>query len=179
MIRLFAALAIPDIAAQALRPLAEGVPGARWSRPENLHLTLRFAGPIDEAQADDLDLELAAVSCAPFDLTLTGVGAFGTGDGLRAIWVGVESSEGLTQLQRRCEGAARRASLKPDRRAWTPHVTLAYLRDADPARIAAWTQRHNLLRLAPFRVDRFGLYSSWPTREGSTYRLERTYDLTP
>jgi 2'-5' RNA ligase len=44
VIRLFAAVAVPEAAAEVLAPLAEGVPGARWSPPENLHVTLRFAG---------------------------------------------------------------------------------------------------------------------------------------
>jgi len=58
-------------------------------------------------------------------------------------------------------------------------VTLAYLRGAEVMRVAAWTQAHNLLKLEPFRVDRFGLYSSWRTHSGSAYRLESLYTLRP
>jgi 2'-5' RNA ligase len=110
---------------------------------------------------------------------VAGVGTFGDGDGIRAIWAGVGAGAVLDQLRRRCETAIRRAGLSPDTRAWKPHVTLAYLRGADPIQVAAWCQRHNLLRAAPFRVERFGLYSSWPSRDGSDYRLERSYPLRP
>ena len=87
------------------------------------------------------------------------------------------SSPARRQLAKRCESAARKAGLAPDRRVWRPHVTLAYLSHADPARVAAWVQGHNLLKSPPFRITSFGLYSSWLGHEGSTYRLEREYPL--
>lgn len=177
MIRLFVALAVPAAAAEGLAPLATGVPGARWSPPENLHITLRFVGETPEPIAEDLDAALGAVTTPPFDVTLAGVGAFSDDRGINAIWAGVEASEALSRLQRKCETAARRSGLKPDTRAWKPHVTLAYLTAAEGSRVAAWLQSHNLLRLPPFRVERYGLYSSWRTRHGSAYQLERSYSL--
>ncbi len=177
MIRLFAAIAVPEETADALAPLCAGLPGADWAAPEDLHITLRFAGEIDEALADDLDSALSAVRAPPFAVTLAGVGAFGDAAGTRAIWAGVEAAPGLTRLRGACERAARRAGLAPDTRVWKPHVTLAKTRGAEPARIAAWMQTHNLMRLAPFTVRAFGLYSSWPSGVGPHYRLERIYPL--
>jgi len=177
MIRLFAAIAIPGDIAAGLAPRRSGLAGARWRPAESLHITLRFFGGVREDQADDLDSELAAVGGAPFDLNLEGVGAFGEGADVRAVWAGVAGSNPLTQLARRCESAARRASLPREIRAYHPHVTLAYLRGADPARVGAWVQSHNLLKSPDFPVRRFGLYSSWPGGDGQVYRLERAYSL--
>jgi 2'-5' RNA ligase len=179
MIRLFVGVALPGAAAEMLAPLAAGVPGARWSQAENLHITLRFVGDISEAIAEDLDSALGAVSVPAFDITLAGVGAFGDPMAPHVLWAGVETNEILTRLRGRCETAARRAGLKPDTRVWKPHVTLAYLSGADPSRVATWASTHNLTRVPPFRAEAFGLYSSWPTRNGSIYRLERRYPLTP
>jgi 2'-5' RNA ligase len=180
MIRLFVGLAIPPAAAEHLAPLAGGVPGARWSPAENLHITLRFAGEIAEPAAEDLDSALAAVTVPAFDVTLAGVGAFGDPLSPHTLWAGVEAGKALTRLHGRCETAARRAGLKPDTRAWKPHVTLAYVGPTDPSRVAAWTSAYNLLRVPPFRADAFGLYSSWRSRGGgSVYQLERRYPLTP
>ena len=67
--------------------------------------------------------------------------------------------------------------LKPESRLYTPHVTLAYLKRASAPEVGAWIQTHNLLHSPAFTVDRFGLYSSWQTSEGSAYRLEREYPL--
>jgi len=49
--------------------------------------------------------------------------------------------------------------------------------DADPAAVAAWIQANNLLKSPEFRIERFGLYSSWRTSETSAYTLERDYVL--
>jgi 2'-5' RNA ligase len=177
MIRLFAAVAVPEDIGEALRRRQQGVPRARWRPLEALHITLRFFGDVREDRADDLDAELSAVTGRPFELMLEGAGSFGEGEDIRAVWAGVADSPALRRLAARCEAAARRAGLKPERRAYRPHVTLAYTRRPDPARVAAWIQEHNLLRSPPFRVDRFGLYSSRQGPDGSVYRLERAYPL--
>ncbi len=175
--RLFAAVEPPPEIREGLVRRQQGLPGARWRPPETLHVTLRFFGDIPSPVASDLDAELATVSVPPFDLALGGVGAFGEGKDIHAIWAGVADSEPLRRLASRCEAAARRSGLKPEQRAYHPHVTLAYLKHPDPARVAAWVQGHNLLESPPFRVTWFGLYSSWPTKEGSRYELERDYPL--
>lgn len=178
MIRLFAAVAVPEDLAAALARRQQGLPGARWRPVDDLHVTLRFFGEVDEARAHDLDGELSRIAGAPFELVLAGAGAFGEGHTARAVWAGVQDSEPLRVLHGRCESAARRAGLPPETRAYRPHVTLAYLRRPEPDRVAAWVRNHNLLRSPPFRVDRFGLYSSWLSQEGSRYELEREYLLT-
>jgi 2'-5' RNA ligase len=177
MIRLFAALALPAEIAQALVGRQRGVDGARWRPPETLHVTLRFFGDIREDVARDLDAELSTVAGEPFEAELSGVGAFGEGRDIHTIWAGVTETAPLSRLARACESAARRAGLKPESRHYRPHVTLAYLRRPDPAEVAAWIQANNLLKSPPIPIDRFGLYSSHPSKEGSYYRLEAEYPL--
>ncbi|MGI8841693.1 MAG: RNA 2',3'-cyclic phosphodiesterase [Caulobacteraceae bacterium] len=177
MIRLFVAAAVPADIGEVLARRQQGLPGARWRPTESLHITLRFVGDVPENLADDLDAELAVIGGGPFEIALAGVGQFGEGDDARAVWAGVEASEPLRRLAGRCETAARRAGLEASARAWRPHVTLAYLRRPDPARVAAWVQAHNLLKSPPFRIAAFGLYSSRRVAEGSAYRLERAYPL--
>jgi 2'-5' RNA ligase len=177
MIRLFAAIAIPWEIGEGLARRQQGLPGAKWRPLETLHLTLRFMGEVPETVAEDLDAELAAIAGEPFTLTLEGVGAFGEGDALHAVWAGAADNPALMHLAARCESAARRAGLAPDKRVFRPHVTLAYLKRAEPARVAAWIQGHNLLKSPPFRVTEFDLYSSWRGGERSTYRLEASYPL--
>ena len=178
MIRLFAAIPAPPEIGEGLARRQQGLPGARWRPLDALHVTLRFFGEVPEPVAADLDAELGALAAAAFDLSLTGVGTFGEGRDLRALWAGVAESQPLRHLAGRCEAAARRAGLKPGPRAYRPHVTLAYLKRAEPARVAAWMQGHNLLKSPSFRVSWFGLYSSWPTPDGSRYDLERVYPLS-
>ena len=177
MIRLFAAIEPPQEICEGLLRRQQGIPGARWRTPEQMHVTLRFFGEIPESAAADLDGELREVSGPALELMLEGVGAFGEGAEVRAVWAGVAENTALRQLAGRCEAAARRAGLKPERRPFRPHLTLGYLKRAEPARVAAWIQGHNLLKSPPFRATWFGLYSSWSSPGGSRYDLEREYPL--
>ncbi|HTK34384.1 MAG TPA: RNA 2',3'-cyclic phosphodiesterase [Caulobacteraceae bacterium] len=179
MIRLFAALEVPPEIGQVLARRQQGLPGAKWRPVDSLHITLRFFGEIDEAMAADLDAELSRIPGPTVETALEGVGSFGEGHRLNAVWAGVRESESLRLLASRCEAAARRAGLKPDGRSYRPHVTLAYLnRHARTDRVAAWIAGHNLLSSPPWRATWFGLYSSWSSSEGSRYDLERTYPLS-
>ena len=178
MIRLFAALSLPPEITGPLIARQFGLPGARWRPAESLHVTLRFFGEIPEDIAADLDMALDAIQAPAFELALSGAGCFGEGQAIDAVWAGVAENPALRRLAQACETAARRAGLKPETRRYHPHVTMAYLRRPDAEAVAAWIQTHNLLRSPAFRVEGFGLYSSWRGGEGSRYRLERAYRLT-
>ena len=119
-------------------------------------------------------------SCSPvrpLDLTLAGAGSFGEGWRIDTLWAGVEPNEALERLHTKCEAAARKVGIKAEARRYTPHVTLAYMGQAPEPRVAAWIAEHNLLKSPPFRIDRFGLYSSVLSPSGSKYHLEREYQL--
>lgn len=140
-------------------------------------MTLRFFDEISEDAAEDLDAELARIAARPLELVLEGAGAFGEGRDFRAVWAGVAENAALRSLAGKCEAAARRAGLKPEGRAYRPHVTLAYLRHADPGEVTRWITDHNLLRSPPIRVTWFGLWSSTRSPKGSRYALLREYPL--
>lgn len=178
-LRLFAAIAIPDDVAERLTALMRGLGGARWSPPENLHITLRFYGELDEPTAEDLDLaiESATAAVAPFAVRLKGAGAFGGGDP-HAVWIGVEDNPALDRLAEACERAGRSCGLKPETRKFTPHVTLAKTRGVALDRVMAFQARCALFESRAFDVGGFGLYSSRiRTGAPSQYRLEAEYVL--
>ncbi|MBW3558308.1 MAG: RNA 2',3'-cyclic phosphodiesterase [Proteobacteria bacterium] len=177
MIRLFAAVEIPpEIGADLLRR-QRGIEGARWRPLEALHITLRFIGEIPEDVAADLDAELSQITAPPLELVLEGAGSFGERRDARAVWVGVADNPALRSLAAKCETAARRAGLKPEKRPYRPHVTLAYLKRAHPAEVGRWVADNNLLQSPPFRVTWFGLWSSTLHPKGSRYDLQREYPL--
>lgn len=179
MLRLFTAITLPEDVAETLARRQSGLPGARWRPLDSLHVTLAFYGEASERAADDLASELTrAEGGGAFELSLKGVGAFGDAHRTHTIWAGVEKSEPLTVLAGRCRAAGERAGVTPEKREYRPHVTLAYLKpQANVDRIGAWIAGHNLLSSPPLRIDRFGLYSSVLTQDGSVYTLEREYYL--
>lgn len=178
-IRLFAALAIPDDVADVLLSMQKNIGGAKWRPRENLHLTLRFFGEIAEPVANDVAEELANLAdrTPPFELRLKSAGWFGKEEP-HTLWVGVGESAPLKKLAADCERAARRAGLTPEPRNFAPHVTVAYLSNADQGRVKDFAARHGLFESRVFAVESFGLYSSLVRKGGpSLYRLEAEYWL--
>jgi RNA 2',3'-cyclic 3'-phosphodiesterase len=174
--RLFVALAIPDAVAEGLMLIQSGVPGARWSTREQLHLTLRFIGEVDGRDAVDIDDALAAISPPRFALELHGVGEFGAKNP-HALWAGTRPNEALKHLARKIETALQRIGLPAEERKFTPHVTLARLRASPRGRVLDYLTDHALYASGPFAVDEFILYSSVLTDDGSVYTAEREYGL--
>lgn len=175
--RLFVALSIPSTVAQGLMLIQAGVPGARWSEREQLHLTLRFIGEVDGRDANTIDDALSAISAPRFFLALKGVGEFG-GKSPHALWAGVRETEPVTHLARKVETALQRVGFPAEERKFTPHVTLARLRAASRGRVMDWIADHALYTSLPFEVNEFILYSSTLTPNGSLYVPEQTYALS-
>jgi len=176
MMRLFVALALPDEVADGLVTLQGGIPGARWSRREQLHLTLRFIGEVDGRDAAAIDDALAFIRAPRFTLELKGVGEFG-GKNPRALWTGVRDEAPVAHLQRKVESAVQRVGMPPEERKFSPHVTLARLRGAPHHRVITFLSTYALYASGPFEVNVFILYSSTLTPNGSLYRPERSYRL--
>jgi RNA 2',3'-cyclic 3'-phosphodiesterase len=178
MLRLFAALPLPDVICDAITRTQRGFDGARWSPRENLHITLRFIGDVDERRAEDIDAALGEIHIGAFDIALEGAGYFGH-DAPHAMWLGVAPNERLSTLHNACERACRRAGLEPSPRAYTPHVTVCYLpryQTLEP--VIAFQQRHALFSSPSWIADRFYLYSSATQGAGpSRYRIEAEYPL--
>jgi 2'-5' RNA ligase len=175
--RLFVALSLPEEVAERLDDLATGMPGARWVPPENMHITLRFLGEVDGARARDLDACLAAIDAPAFELTLSGLDTFGDGPKLRSLFIGVEPNPALTHLQSKVETAVARAGLQLERRKFRPHVTLARFKGDPGPKLGRFIAAKSPVRVGPFPVDRFVLYSSVLGSEGPHYVEEVEYPL--
>jgi 2'-5' RNA ligase len=175
--RLFAGLDLPWETKQRLAILAGGLPGARWVPPENYHLTLRFIGEVARHEAEDIDHALATIRARPFDLPLAGIGTFAKSGRATQLWAGVEPTPGLTLLQSKIETALQRAGRDPERRRFTPHITLARLDQATPIKIADYVQSHNLFRAEPIPIAHFALFSSRRGKDASVYTAEVEYPL--
>ena len=176
MPRLFTGLEIPSSAAMSLASLRGGLPGARWIDPENYHVTLRFMGDIDDRTADTVAELLAGIHRRPFDLAFEGLGAFG-GNRPRAVYAAVKLTPALAELQAEQERLCRAAGLEPEGRKFTPHVTLARLRDARSHAVADYLAARGGFRLPSFHVSRFVLFSSKPSKGGGPYVVEEAYPL--
>jgi 2'-5' RNA ligase len=176
MPRLFTALEVPaDIGAQ-LSFLRGGLPGARWVDAENYHVTLRFLGDVDDRTANEAALLLDGIAREPLNISIGELDAFG-GDRPRSIIAKVKPSAELLELQAEMERNMRRVGLPPESRKYTPHVTLARLRDVKPRDVADWLATRGGAPRLDFEARRFVLFSSRASTGGGPYVREESFPL--
>src|SRR6201993_2449527 len=175
MLRLFVGIGFPPELKLRLSLLCSGVPGAKWVDPGNFHLTLRFIGEIDEGLAADVDDALSRLRARRFTLQIAGTGVFG--DKPRSLWAGVERSPELVGLRDKIEQALIRVGLSPEPRKFSPHVTLARLRNAPHEKLHEFLAAHARFRAEPLPVEGFSLIASFQTKAGSVYEDQAEYLL--
>src|SRR4051812_20632481 len=133
MHRLFVALRPPRPLRLQLLDAMGGVPGARWQSDDQLHLTLRFIGEVDGAQAEDIAAALTAVDHPRPEIALSGAGSFDRKGRVHSLWAGIAADERLAALHKRVDRVLVQCGLVPEGRAFTPHITVARMgRQAGP-----------------------------------------------
>lgn len=177
MPRLFVALEVPRNAAMSLSLLRGGLPGARWIDVENFHITLRFIGDIDGRTADEVVDRLDRIERPEFQLALSGMGSFGSKKP-HSIFAGVTQAPEMHALQAEVERICQRLGLPADPRKFTPHVTLARLRNVRPEDVAHYLSGRGNFHTAPFTVNRFVLMSSKESVGGGPYLTEEVFPLS-
>ncbi len=171
--RLFVAIDLPEAVTSLLAGLNPHLPGVRWLRSDQIHLTISFLGNVGPLAEGRLREKLAAIRFTGFFLPVVGLGSFSPKRKPSVIWAGVSAGHPqLFHVYKRVQEAALGAGLEPELRAWHPHITLARCRD-----VSAETVRLFLKENADFdgglvRVDSFTLYSSVPGPLGSAYTRE-------
>jgi 2'-5' RNA ligase len=176
MPRLFTGLEVPPDVAGSLAMMRGGLLGARWIEPQDYHVTLRFLGDIDDDVAHELAMLLSTVRRPAVTLTVGALDVFG-GDKPRALVARIEQTSALAEMQAEQERLVRRVGLPPDKRKFSPHVTLARLRDTSPWHAADFlSQRGHFLRRS-FKADRFVIFSSRASVGGGPYVVEAAYPL--
>lgn len=120
-----------------LRQRREKLP-VKWVRPENIHLSLKFLGDVEDTREPELRTALKLAAGArpeprPLTVQITGFGVFPDYHRPRVLWVGVTPEPALELLQDGVERAFAPLGFATEARAFRPHVTLARAaRDAKP-----------------------------------------------
>jgi RNA 2',3'-cyclic 3'-phosphodiesterase len=176
MHRLFVGFRPPAAIRAQLLALMGGVPGARWQSDAQLHITLRFIGEAERPLAEDAALALSSVHFPAIEVTLAGVGVFGSRGRSHALWAGVWPHKRVAELHKKIDQALVRCGLEPERRAYLPHITLARL-NAGSGATAGFLETHSGLSSAPFVLDHFLLFESHLGHEAASYEAVQRYPL--
>ena len=180
-LRSFIAIELPDELKLVITRLQDQLKSGKqasvkWVDPYSIHLTLKFLGNIgtDMVGKITMALEEAVQGIPPFHLEVKGLGAFPSLKRVQVVWVGVTGEVNrFSQLQQRIESNLATLGFVPESRPFTPHLTLARLRDrATPeerqglGQLIASTSLETVYRI---NIDSIHLMRSQLTREGAIY----------
>jgi len=177
--RVFFAIPLPETVRVAVAEMqAERLAGARWTWPEQMHLTLRFLGDVEAERVERLARRVREIRVEAFPLPIEGIGVFPPRGRPKVLWAGVGSGHPrLYQLRQRLDDALLAEGVEADLRAFVPHITLARLEGAKPAAVAAYLKRRRLYQGPLFQADRFVLFESRLGPEGARHIPVESFPL--
>ena len=174
--RAFIAVDLPEHVRVALADAQQAFRGAsreaRWTRPEGIHLTLKFLGEITDAQTKQVVEALTRIGrFEPFSIEVKGFGFFPQARRPRVFWAGIAAPPALAELASRVESSMEIAGFAREDREFAPHLTLARFQvpRPQPELEAAVVGRSNGL-LGEFEVSGFFLFESKLSPQGAQYR---------
>ena len=189
LLRLFVAAPIPEAVQatllEAQRELRKALSGATtsWTRPEALHLTLRFLGSVEATQVPELSRRLVAglAGFGALDLACVGLGCFPDLRRPQVVWAGVDDAAGrLGGLHQAVDRAVRELAEKPAEARFVGHVTLArpkVLRGPEVERLARFVEGAVDRPFGSWRCEALALVRSEPTSNGSRYTTLASVEL--
>lgn len=176
-IRLFIGLRFPlydELAPlrEDLRLLAQDEPSLRISPPENLHITLKFLGPVAPERAAEIHA-LCAPICARYpqlEICSQGIGLF-----KNSVWVGVANQESLRALAADISDAAQMLGFAREDKAFVPHVTVARFGKDARIKLSALLEKFQTAVWGNFTARKCYLYQSETLQEGARYSVLQGY----
>lgn len=178
MTRLFIAIDLPGEIKDRLMPFCSGVPGVKWVKREQMHLTVRFIGETDTEALKAITGALGGIKLPGFVMRLEGLGRFPPNGRVNVLWAGVKAPSDLLVLQEEIERVLLSCDVALPQHSFSAHITLARLKAPPPLdSLQRYLAREGELRTADFRVSAFGLYASQLTPNGSVYRRLASYGL--
>ncbi len=174
--RAFIAIDLPEPVRAALAEAQQGLRSAcrdaRWTRPEGIHLTLKFLGEISDAQTKLVVEALAQIGpFEPFSVEVKGFGFFPQAHRPHIFWAGVAAPPALADLAARIESRMEKIGFAREDRAFAPHLTLARFQvpRPQPALEAAIAGRATT-SLGKFEASEFFLIESKLLPQGAQHQ---------
>ncbi len=185
MLRTFLAIELPESILKRIgevqRDLKSSRADVRWASPENIHLTLKFFGNIEESEIDSIvkSIEEPVRTTSPIFITVRGMGAFPGLKNPRVIWVGLhDERKVLVSLQKRLEGELEKIGFPPEGRPFRPHLTLGRTRsNRGKDELVKGMERYREEEFGNFQVEKVVLFKSDLKPEGPIYTALREVKL--
>jgi RNA 2',3'-cyclic 3'-phosphodiesterase len=160
--------------------LRERIPSIRWVPKENLHLTVKFLGNIEETRVTDIAVALRR-QLSPFSrfrISAKGLGVFPERGRPKILWVGLTGKE-LTELATNVESCLLPLGFAPEQRSFTPHLTIGRWRQFDrpPGELKQELENWRGRSFGESSVNEVILFRSELNPAGSIYRRLEAFAL--
>jgi RNA 2',3'-cyclic 3'-phosphodiesterase len=169
-----------EVTLRLIKQLSGELNGVRWTQPDQLHLTLKFIGDIDNRTLPEICTQMrdACAGVEAFTASLKGLGAFPRNKPPRVLWVGFQDGvESLKLINQRLESSLAGLGVPSEGRAYAPHLTLGRInRGADQEQIANRMARDSETDFASFDINEVQLIASIRERNRMIYE---TIDTCP
>ena len=145
----------------------------KLTEQENLHLTLKFLGDVDEKKAEEVKKLLRQIKFRKFNSELETIGTFGDRD-VRIIWVKL-GGEDVLELQKQIDEQLKNLFKKEFR--FMSHVTIMRIKEApEQKQLNEYLKKLNFKKIK-FSVNEFVLNKSTLTKKGPIYEVLEKYKL--
>jgi len=183
--RCFIAVALPAAVRKLLVQVQEALRRAdahvKWVEEENLHLSLKFLGDLDEDAVSTLKgtLSIEALRWPSMNLAYEGVGTFPDRGLPRVVWAGCTGDlEKLAALAGAVERCAEQVGVPRERHPFAAHLTLGRVKsDRNAKRLMSAIDNQRRVPLGNDTVKEFVLYRSTLTDKGPTYEVLAAFPL--
>lgn len=155
----------------------------RWTQIENIHITLKFLGSVEEKQIPEIErvVQNASIGYHPFFIKVGGLGVFPHVERPRIVWVGCEFEEMGLLLQSSLEAGLKALGFDREKRNFHPHLTLGRVNQSlsrsDALQIGAMIREKQNKKIGSMQVDKFLLFRSDLHPDGARYQILRTFPL--
>lgn len=145
--------------------------------PKNIHVTVRFLGPINPDIVEKIHEAMKTIKFAPFNIQLQGLGVFPTINYPRVVWAGITlGAQELRSIFEQLEPKIHDLGFAPDPNGFSPHLTIARVRSgANKQRLVDLVQKQENYDFGNIRADCLRLKRSQLSPKGPTYTTLKEY----
>lgn len=140
--------------------------------PENIHMTLKFLGDLDEELVDQIEniMKDAVKEIDPFTIKLNGTGVFPNKNYIKVVWIGIEDGQIIETIAKRIDEQLSTLGFKKEKRGFSPHLTLGRVKTAkNKERLVKTIEKYEDVEFGEFEINSIKLKKSDLTPKGPIY----------
>ena len=170
--RAFISIELPKEVRDELWELQKGFKNlakVKWVAKKNYHVCLKFLGDIDDSKVKEVKGALKKVKFTPFEVNLGEIGVFPNESHINVIWVGLEPSSKIINLQSDIEDSL--YGLFARAKKFAVHVTVGRVKGVKDKKKFIEKLKSLQVRKLKFKIENFYLVKSELTKEGPKYKI--------